>query len=60
MGKAENITSGSNVGSSGIVCSYDPATDTSDFTSLLTINVPDSTPTGNYIILLPVAERWST
>ena len=52
IGKAENITLGSNVGSSGIVCSYDPATDTSNFTSLLTINVPDSTPTGNYTIFV--------
>lgn len=51
IGKAENITLGSNVGSSGIVCSYDPATDTSNFTSLLTINVPNSTPTGNYTLI---------
>ncbi len=50
IGKPENVTLGSDAGSSGIVCSFEPAMGTSNFTSLITVNVPDSTPTRNYSV----------
>jgi hypothetical protein len=50
IGKPENVTLNSNVGSSGIRCGFEPATGRSNFTSLLTMNVPNSTPTGNYTL----------
>jgi hypothetical protein len=52
IGNAENVTLGSDVGSSGINCSFDPAMGRSNFTSTLTISVPDSTPTGNYSVIV--------
>jgi len=52
IGGAENVSLGSNVGSSGIRCSFEPATGISNFTSTLTMNVPDSTPSGNYSVLV--------
>ncbi len=51
-GKPENITLNSNSGSSGINCAFIPPIGKSNFTSTLTMNVPDSTPTGNYSITI--------
>jgi hypothetical protein len=48
IGKAENVTLSSNIGSSGINCTFEPSMGKSNFTSTLTMSVPDSTPTGNY------------
>ena len=50
IGKAENITLSSNCGSSGINCTFEPSMGNSNFTSTLTMSVPDSTPTGNYTL----------
>ena len=50
IGKAENITLSSNVGLSGINCTFEPTIGTSNFTSTVTLNVPDSTQTGNYTV----------
>ena len=50
IGKAENITLSSNVGSSDISCTFEPPFGESNFTSTLTYVVPNSTPTGNYSI----------
>jgi hypothetical protein len=50
IGKAEKITLTSNSGSSGLICTFEPSVGKSNFTSALTIYVPDSTPRGNYII----------
>jgi type II secretory pathway pseudopilin PulG len=47
IGKAENITLSSNTGSSGVNCTFEPARGISNFTSILTVYVPDSTPTGS-------------
>jgi len=52
IGNSENITLGCDAGSSGIGCSFEPAMGTSNFTSTLTMNVPDSTPTGNYTLVV--------
>jgi len=52
IGKAENITLTSNSSSSGINCIFEPSTGESNFTSILAVNVPDSTPTGNYSIII--------
>jgi hypothetical protein len=49
-GNPENITLSAYEGSSSIRCSFDPVAGTSNFTSLITMNVPDSTPTGNYLV----------
>jgi hypothetical protein len=50
IGKARNITLGCDVGSSGLNCTFDPPAGVLNFTSTLTVYVPDSTPTGNYTI----------
>jgi len=50
IGKAENVTLSSNSGSSGINCTFEPYMGKSNFTSTLTMSVPDSTPTGNYTL----------
>lgn len=52
IGKVENITLTSNSSSSGIDCIFEPSTGESNFTSKLTVNVPDNTPTGNYTIAI--------
>lgn len=46
----ENVTLGTEPGSSGLNCTFETATGISNFTSLLTLGVPDSTPTGNYSV----------
>ncbi len=51
IGKAENVTLTSN-SSSGINCTFMPQISKSNFTSTLTMNVPDSTATGNYSITI--------
>jgi hypothetical protein len=50
IGNAENITLSSEVSLSNITCTFKPATGLSNFTSVLYVNVPDSTPTGNYTV----------
>ncbi len=50
IGNAENVTLSSDVGSSGINCTFEPSWGTSNFTSTLFMSMPDSTPTGNYTI----------
>jgi hypothetical protein len=39
-------------GSSGIVCSFEPAKGLANYSSLLTMKVPNVTPTGNYSVVL--------
>jgi hypothetical protein len=56
IGKAENVTLSSNSGSSDINCTFQPSNGISNFTSILTMNVPDSTPTGNYTITITALE----
>ncbi|HMK94117.1 MAG TPA: hypothetical protein VK536_01830 [Candidatus Limnocylindrales bacterium] len=48
QGSPETTTLDTNLNSSAIQCCFSPATGKSSFNSTLTINVPDSTPTGNY------------
>ena len=50
IGKARNITLGCDVSPSGLDCTFDPPAGVLNFTSTLTVYVPDSTPTGNYTI----------
>ncbi len=52
IGKAENITLSSNSGSSGINCIFEPSIGNSNFTSVLTMSIPYSAPTGNYSITI--------
>jgi hypothetical protein len=52
IGNAGNLTLGYDACSSGVGCSFEPAMGTSNFTSTLTMNVPDSTPTGNYTLVV--------
>jgi hypothetical protein len=53
FGKVGDITLSSDVGSSGINCTFEPVVCTSNFTvSTVTINVPDSTPAGNYTVTI--------
>ncbi len=47
-GNLENVTLSGDTGDSGLGCSFEPATGASNFMSVLTVHVPDSTPTGNY------------
>jgi hypothetical protein len=50
IGKSENITLSSFVGSSSINCTFEPSIGESNFTSTLTVRVPDSNPAGNYTV----------
>jgi|GEM_PF-1754008 len=50
IGKAENVTLSSNIGLSGINCTFEPNSGESNFTSTLTVSVPDSAPAGNYSV----------
>ncbi len=50
IGKARNLTLSCDVGSSGLDCTFDPPAGVLNFTSTLTVYVPDSTPKGNYTI----------
>lgn len=50
IGKAENVTLSSNSGSSGINGTFEPPSGKYNFTSTLTMSVPDCTPTGNYTL----------
>jgi hypothetical protein len=52
VGKPENVTLGSIAGSSGIRCTFEPSLGTSNFTSLLTVNVPASISLGNYSLIV--------
>ena len=52
IGNPENVILGGDVGSSDINCTFEPSMGTSNFTSALTMNVPNSTPTGNYTLIL--------
>jgi hypothetical protein len=52
IGKAENITLSNNVGLSSINCTFEPSRGISNFSSTLTVNVHDSTPSGNYLIAI--------
>lgn len=56
-GNAENVTLGSEVGSSGINFSFEPAMGKSNFTSLVTMNVPDSVATGNYSLIVTASSN---
>lgn len=59
IGKAENVTLSSNVGSSGIDCSFGTVTGISNFSSTLTIKVPISVSAGNYSIILSAESKAS-
>jgi hypothetical protein len=52
IGNVENLTLSSEVSLSNITCTFWPATGLSNFTSVLYVNVPDSTPTGNYTVTI--------
>lgn len=53
IGKANDVTLSSTAGSSGITCTFEPAYVTSNFTETrVTINVPQSTPPGNYTLTI--------
>ena len=57
IGKAENITLGSNVGLGSFNCTFEPSMGISNFSSKLTVNVPDSSPTGNYSIVVTASSN---
>lgn len=59
-GSAESISLGYQVGSSAIVCSFTPAMGKSNFTSTLAMNVLDSTPTGNYSLIITASSDEET
>jgi hypothetical protein len=48
----ENITLKSDVGSSGIQCSFKPDIGVGNYSRTLTMSVPDCTPTGNYSVTI--------
>lgn len=50
IGDSENITLSGEVTSSNVTCKFRPATCASNFTSTLYVNVPISTPIGNYTV----------
>ncbi len=52
FGKAENVILSSFCNSSGINCTFEPSSGKSNFTSVLTFAVSDSTPTGKYNVTL--------
>jgi len=54
-GTPENTTLIANLNSSSIQCSFAPATGKSSFNSTLTINVSDSTPSGNYSLTVKIS-----
>jgi hypothetical protein len=53
----ENITLKSDVGSSGIQCSFNPDFGMGNYSSTLTMSVPDSTPTGNYSVTIIASDN---
>lgn len=53
----ENITLKSDVGSSGIQCSFKPDIGMGNYSSTLTLSVPDSTPTGNYSVTIIASDN---
>jgi hypothetical protein len=52
IGNAENLTLSSEVSLSNITCTFWPTTGASNFTSVLYVHVPDSTPMGNYTVTI--------
>lgn len=60
IGKAENVTLSSDSGLNGINCTFEPNSGESNFTSTLTIGVSDSTPTGNYSVIIIASEGGKT
>lgn len=52
-----NVTLGSDAGLSGIQCSFEPSVGTENFTSTLTISVPNSTPTANYTVTITASSN---
>ena len=50
IGDSENITLSGEVSLSNVTCKFRPAIGASNFTSTLYVNVPDSTPIGNYTV----------
>ena len=59
-GNPENTTLTAMPNLTSINCSFAPATGSSSFNSTLTINVPDSTPTGNYSLIVGAASSDTT
>jgi hypothetical protein len=57
IGKPENVTLRSDVGSSSVNCTFEPAFGESNFTSTLTYAVSDSTPTGKYPITISASSN---
>ena len=57
IGKAENVTLSGNSGSSRINCTFEPSMGKSNFTSTLTMSVPESTPTSNYGITITASGK---
>lgn len=50
IGESENISLSAEVSLSNITCTFRPITGSSNFTSILVVDVPHSTPSGNYTI----------
>ena len=59
-GSNVNVALSGDAGSSGIQCSLDPATKIPDFTSTLTMSVPDSTPTKTYSVIVTATGGGTT
>ncbi len=53
----ENITLESDVGSSGLQCSFMPYIGMGNYSSTLTMSIPDSTPTGNYSVTIIASDN---
>ena len=51
-GNPQTVTLSSDSGSSGINCNFDPSSSAPDFSTILTLNVPDSTPTNAYSVTI--------
>lgn len=58
IGNPEKVTLSSVAGSSGIICTFEPASGESNFTSTLTYSVSDSVPTGKYPVTVTASSGW--
>ena len=59
-GSKVNVALIGDAGSSGIHCNLDPITKIPDFTSTLTMDVPDSTPTNTYSVIVTATGGGTT
>jgi hypothetical protein len=59
-GNYQTVTLSADSGSSGINCNFNPSSSTPDFSSTLTLSVPDSTPTSAYSVTITATGGGAT